>query len=643
MMRKRVVRLLASVLVLSCLLTVYAAAAPVTDYEFPDDWSREALIFAVENDILRGDGHRQLNPKHNITRAEMAAVLVRLLGAGEKGDLSAFPDVNPAAWYYGELSAAYASGIFVGSGGKMLPNEPITREQAAVTLCRAFGIVSENRSAYTGFSDGARVSSYARDSISALRERGLMNGYTDGSVRPKAYITRAEVAQLLYNILDCIADSPDELPASGTVIYRGTQALDDTLTLDGTLILAQNAPTTFVPTDWHISGDLVVRTGKNTNADLTNAEIGRIVCAPLSGSVRAAEEEVYLWGVSSDYIGDAARLTVCGGSHSFTGSSERLTLRGGALTHHGSSGTLLLEDGAQLVLNGDADAAQISGRGVHLSVNGRIGEVRVEGANATLDGSGSVGTLTIYKENCTVKLACDTVNDVWYETYQKDYDNALQTVQTMRVACTVQRATALYKNQNLTGYLRALPAGTTVYNEWHPAGNAFFVSLADGTKGWVPRWDCYIPDNTVTTDGKLDYSKATKEGFVDLRGYDSRTSYLVWVSRYTQKVMVYQGKKGDWELIRTFPCSSGANNTPTPAGVYSINSRTRRWYFDNYYVNDVSVFNGGHAFHTILLDYGGGVYDGRVGIPLSHGCVRMLPDDCAYIYGLPMGTCVVIY
>ncbi len=644
MMKTRIIHLIALALVLSALLTVCAAAAPVSDYEFPDDWSREALMFAVENDILQGDEHQRLNPKHNITRAEMAAVLVRLLGADEKGDLSVFPDVNPAAWYYDELSAAYASGIFVGSGGKMLPNEPITREQAAVTLCRTFGIVSEDRSAYTAFSDGGRVSSYARDSISALREQGLMNGYTDGSVRPQAYITRAEVAQLLYNILDCIADSPDELPAGGTVLYRGTQALSDTLTLDGTLILAQKAPAVFAPTDWHISGDLVVHTGRETDADLTNAELGRLICAPLSGSVRAAaEEEVYLWGVSSDYIGDAARLTVCGGSHSFTGCSEKLTLRGGSLTHHGSSGAILLDDGTQLFLNGDADTAQISGRNVHLTANGRIGEVRVDGANATLDGSGCVGTLTIYTANCAVKLPCDTVNDVWYETYQKDYDSALQTVQTMRVACTVQRATALYKNQNLTGYLRALPVGTTVYNEWHPAGNVFYVSLADGTKGWVPRWDCYIPDDTVTTDGKLDYSKATKEGFVDLRGYDSRTGYLIWVSRYTQKVMVYQGRKGDWELIRTLPCSSGANNTPTPAGVYSINSRTWRWYFDYYYVNDVSVFNGGHAFHTILLDYGGGIYDGRVGIPLSHGCVRMLPDDCAYIYGLPTGTRVVIY
>ena len=642
-MKTKLFRFSALVLVLSLLLSFGAVAANPDDYDIPDNWSHDALVFAVENDILRGDEHQKLNPQKNITRAEMAAVLVRLLGATDRGDLSTFPDAEPDAWYYAELSAAFASGIFGGSDGKMLPNAPITREQAAVVLCRAFGIVSGNRNAYTSFSDGKKVSAYACDSVSALKEQGLMNGYEDGSLRPQSHITRAEIAQLLYNILDCIADTPDEIGEGGTVLYRGTQALPDELKLDGTLILAQSAPAAFAPTDWELSGALVLRTGKDTDADLAGVRMQKLVCAPLGGTVSGAVDKVFLWGVASSYTGNAKQLTVMGGDHDFTGSSETLAVRAGALTHRGNSKTVSLDEKTHLVLNGDAETVEIGGIGVRLTANGRIGAVIVDGKNAVLGGSGSVGTLTINAENCSTKLSCDTINDVWYETYQKDHDAALQTVKTMRVACTVKRATAIYKNQNFTGYLRSLPVGTTVYNEWHPAGDAFYVSLEDGTKGWVPRWDCYIPDDTVTTDGTLDYSKATKEGFVDLRGYDSKTDYLVWVSRYTQKVIVFQGKKGDWEVIRTFPCSSGANNTPTPEGIYSINSRTWRWNFDYYYVNDVSIFSGGHAFHSILIDYGGSVYDGRVGIPLSHGCVRMLPDDCKYIYNLPMETRVIVY
>ena len=213
-METRLPRLLALLLMLSLLLSLAATAADPDSYEIPNDWSHDAFVFAVENDILRGDHHMRLNPQKNITRAEMAAVLVRLIGATQQGHLSAFSDVDPNAWYYPELSAAYAAGIFGGvTATQMMPNAFITREQAFVALCRAFGIVSANRTAYTAFTDGNKTSAYARDSLSAMKELGLLRGYGDGSVRPLAYITRAEIAQLLYNLFDCIADAPDELPA----------------------------------------------------------------------------------------------------------------------------------------------------------------------------------------------------------------------------------------------------------------------------------------------------------------------------------------------------------------------------------------------------------------------------------------------
>ena len=147
------------------------------EYEYPDDWSRPALVFTVENGILAGDENHNLNPGKNITRAEMAAVLVRLLGAKEAADLSAFTDLEKDAWYMTELAAAVKAGIFGGvSATSMQPNAPITREQAVVVLSRAFGIVSGDRTAYKNFSDGSQVSPYARDALSAMREMGLANG-----------------------------------------------------------------------------------------------------------------------------------------------------------------------------------------------------------------------------------------------------------------------------------------------------------------------------------------------------------------------------------------------------------------------------------------------------------------------------------
>ena len=177
------------------------------EYVFPDDWSRNALVFAVENKTLMGDENYNLNASNRITRAEMAAVLVRLLGAKGEADLSQYRDVDPTAWYYKELSAAVAAGIFSGiDETQMWPTSPITREQTMAVLCRAFGIVSTDRGAYLEFPDHANVMEYARDNVSAMRKLGLVTGYEDGTLLPKNTITRAEVAQLIYMLFDCIAD-----------------------------------------------------------------------------------------------------------------------------------------------------------------------------------------------------------------------------------------------------------------------------------------------------------------------------------------------------------------------------------------------------------------------------------------------------
>ena len=195
-------RIVICLLMLS-LLSQLIGMAFAAKYQYPNDWSKNALKFAVENGILAGDEKNNLRPKDNITRAEMAAVLVRLLGAKNKADISKYTDVSKRAWYYKELSAAVACGIFSGATStKMLPNQPITREQALVVICRAFGIVSADRTAYKEFSDKGRISAYARDSISAMKALGLVSGYKDGTFGPKKSITRAEVAQTFKNLVE---------------------------------------------------------------------------------------------------------------------------------------------------------------------------------------------------------------------------------------------------------------------------------------------------------------------------------------------------------------------------------------------------------------------------------------------------------
>lgn len=129
---------------------------------------------------------------------------------------------------------------------------------------------------------------------------------------------------------------------------------------------------------------------------------------------------------------------------------------------------------------------------------------------------------------------------------------------------------------------------------------------------------------------------------VNKNGITSRTNYLVWVSKSEYKVRVYQGSQYQWELLKEFPCALGAWNTPTITGQFEYIEKTR-WDYPGYYVGPVLRFYNGYALHSTLLYYNGSEYDGRVGVNISHGCVRLHPQDINWIANtIPLYTRIYI-
>lgn len=98
---------------------------------------------------------------------------------------------------------------------------------------------------------------------------------------------------------------------------------------------------------------------------------------------------------------------------------------------------------------------------------------------------------------------------------------------------------------------------------------------------------------------------------------------LILVSRHAQAFGAYQFG----ELVHWGPTSTGKKSTPTPAGLYHTNwkSKERRssinqswilpWCFN---IDDIN----GVAFHEFDLP----------GYPASHGCVRLLEEDAKWLY-----------
>ena len=109
--------------------------------------------------------------------------------------VAAFPDAafsNDKPYVSKKLHYAYITGY---SDGSFRPYEFITRQEAAVIVCRLTDIASDN--VYKKFKDvGADNWSY--DAVERLYNMGIISGYDDGSFRPEVNITRAEFAVMLY-------------------------------------------------------------------------------------------------------------------------------------------------------------------------------------------------------------------------------------------------------------------------------------------------------------------------------------------------------------------------------------------------------------------------------------------------------------
>ena len=82
------------------------------------------------------------------------------------------------------------------------PNAYVTREQLVTMLYRLTGSPAVNTDeALKQYGDGASVQSYARDAVVWALSTGLLNGYTDMTIHPAGYATRAEVCALIMRYL----------------------------------------------------------------------------------------------------------------------------------------------------------------------------------------------------------------------------------------------------------------------------------------------------------------------------------------------------------------------------------------------------------------------------------------------------------
>ena len=269
-MRQRVISLFAALCLVLALQLPALAAEEYIDMPQEGAWSYEPLAAAVENGLLQGsDG--LLQPSGSLTRAQLAAILVRAFGATEEAALS-FSDVTDSNWFAADVAKAVAMGVFGGSGGQMRPNDSLTRQETFVVLARALCLEDGTAEDLSAFTDADQVSAWAVPEVAAMVSAGYVKG-SGGALNPLGNITRAEFAQVMYSVVQSYITQAGtyETVAEGTVVVRASGVTLRGVTVSGDLIVGDSVGSGGVTLDGvTVTGRVLIRGGDESAVQMVN-------------------------------------------------------------------------------------------------------------------------------------------------------------------------------------------------------------------------------------------------------------------------------------------------------------------------------------------------------------------------------------
>ena len=168
-------------------------------------WYYDAVKYAFDNGLMNGTGATTFEPNTNLTRAMLVTVLYRYEGEPAVTASNPFSDVVAGQWYTDAVIWASENKIVEGYGdGVFGTTDNITREQVATILLRYAKFKNIDTSAtadLSAYTDVNEIASWALDAMKWTGE-GLITGRTATELAPKGETTRAEVATVLMRFIE---------------------------------------------------------------------------------------------------------------------------------------------------------------------------------------------------------------------------------------------------------------------------------------------------------------------------------------------------------------------------------------------------------------------------------------------------------
>lgn len=176
-------------------------------------WAYSYVTALADKGIINGYTDGGFKPEKTVSREEFVKMIISATGLYDKNADCEFLDVAKDTWYYNYIASAYRNNIISGINEDFFGvGNMLTREDASVIATRIiskFSYITEPEQE-KGFSDFNSISDYAKESVQILSKIKIINGFEDGTYRPKGFLTRAEASKIIYMIRTYLTESEED-------------------------------------------------------------------------------------------------------------------------------------------------------------------------------------------------------------------------------------------------------------------------------------------------------------------------------------------------------------------------------------------------------------------------------------------------
>lgn len=170
------------------------------------------LRYLIAKEALLQDENGSYRPNDTVTRGEFATYIAKALNLETKNN-STFTDVPNTYVFADEIKLAATAGIITGyTDGSFKPNARISREHMAVMLIRAVDYLKIPKGTSSiTFKDNATIFKDFRQDVAIGAQLGLIKGSSNGLFLPRDNATIGEASTFIFRLI-ALADSVQQNP-----------------------------------------------------------------------------------------------------------------------------------------------------------------------------------------------------------------------------------------------------------------------------------------------------------------------------------------------------------------------------------------------------------------------------------------------